>query len=367
MGTSREKLTVVVMGLMFCLGCSSYGANTIVSYYYYFYGPEDTLEVLDMSVIAPESRALAELERAMALLELGRYADSLDALRRADSIFEADAAAPSMSVSRHGNLPWRPEYHERVLASTVAMANSLALYDVQAAAAEADRALTLAAEIGCEACDFDFTRVLAALAYGGAGRFADGIEALAGVVVYGRGEDLVDELRRRLERGIGGVQPEGLAPPPVESERFVVAILLLGRGPYKDVDKLEVTTAETIRWCRYLPRDPQAVTWAAMELEDPAISVELTDVEDLAVKSLRDRADDVIVARGAGGGGKGYDLRHWASLPASLQLLVVNLPPGVDYADLVYYSPEGLEVDRETIELPSGWLGGPIFVTRRMP
>jgi len=367
MGTIRKRLIAVMAGLVFGLGCGTYGANTLVSHYYYFYGPDDTLELLDSSEIAPENRALADLEKAMVLLELGRYEESLVALGRADSLIDGGDEAPAASRSRGKHPPWLPEHHERVLASTLAMANSLALYDVQSAAAAADRALAFVAEIGCERCDFDFTRVLAALAYGGVGRFGDGIDALADVVIIGRGEDLIEELRRRLERGIAGVQPEGLAPPPVESERFVVAILLLGRGPYKDVDKLAVTSAETIRWCRYLPREPQAVTWAAMDIEEPAISVEFTDVEELAVASLRDRAEDVVAGRRAGGGGKGYDLRHWASLPASLQLLVVDLPPGDDHADLVYYSPDGFEIDRETIEVPGGWLGGPLFVTRRMP
>jgi hypothetical protein len=48
-------------------------------------------------------------------------------------------------------------------------------------------------------------------------------------------------------------------------------------------------------------------------------------------------------------------------------LLVVDVPPETDVVDLVYYSPEGFEIDRETLELPADWWGGPIYVTRRMP
>ena len=367
MGTNLQRLIPVVMGLMVCLGCSTYGANTVVSYYYYFYGPEETLDVLDASVIAPENRALANLERAVALLELGRYEESLAALERAEADLGAPGATAALSISQSKHGPWRPEVHERVLVSTIAMANSLALYDVQGAAAAADGALAEIAEIGCGSCDFAFTRVLAALAYGGAGRFGDGIEALADLVVIGRGEDLIAELRRRLETGVAGVQPAGLAPPPVESERFVVAILLLGRGPYKETDELDVSPTETIRWSRYLPRDPQAVGWAAMDLEDPAISVEFTDVEELAVAGLGFRAQRVIAGEDSSVDPDTHDLRHWASLPASLQLLVVDIPPETDVVDLVYYSPEGFEIDRETLELPADWWGGPIYVTRRMP
>lgn len=350
-----------------CVGCGTYGANTIVSHLYYFYGPEDTLEALDASEVGPENLALADLERAVALLELGRYEESLAALERADARLEADGSARSVTAPGSKRPPWRPEIHERVLVSTFAMADALALYDARGAAAAADDAMDEIAEIGCDSCAFDFTRVLAALAYGGAGRFADGTAALNGVAVTGRGAELVDEIRRRLELGVAGVQPAGLAPPPVDSERFVIAVLLLGRGPYKAPDKLVVNPDETIHWCRYLPRGPQAVSWAAMDLEEPAISVELTDVEELAEAGLELRAWRVIAGEEAPVEPGKTDLRHWTSLPASMQLLAVDLPPEVDFIDLAYYSPDGFEVDRETFEVPAEWSGGPIFVLRRMP
>ena len=61
------------------------------------------------------------------------------------------------------------------------------------------------------------------------------------------------------------------------------------------------------------------------------------------------------------------DLRHWSSLPASLQVVTLRFPDELDSVDLVYYSPDGFEVDREIIELPDTWIGGRLFVTRRMP
>ena len=109
------------------------------------------------------------------------------------------------------------------------------------------------------------------------------------------------------------------------------------------------------------------VTWASAEIEDPPISVELTDVEELAVASLRLRADRIVMAGGDGAGLKQSDLRHWESLPASLQILTVDVPIWMDSIDLVYYSPDGFEVDRENIQLPELWIGGPLFLTRRMP
>ncbi len=272
-------------------GCAT-NAVDYVGYAYYDYGPEATLELLDEGDIFPEDRALAEVERAVALLELGRYQESMSALSRAKVLLDSGRAYDPKSQ------PWRPEYHERVMLETMKIADALAMQDMENAAIQADGALAVVAEVDCEPCLFNFTRVLAAMAYGGAGRFDDGLDVVSGMEVEGRSEELVEALRLRLQQGIPGTQPEGMAPPPVEPERSLTVILLLGRGPYKDYDRLSITNSETIRWSRYLPRDPQVVTWASAEIEDPAISVELTDVEELAV-------DEPPSAGGSGRRGRG--------------------------------------------------------------
>jgi len=360
MTRNRTRLGAVLAAAVVLSGCVTNPVD-YVGYAYYFYGPDVTLELLDEGEIFPEDRALAEVERSVALLELGRYQESLSALSRAEALLGSGRAYDPKSP------PWLPEYHERVMMETVKIADALAMQDIAAASIGADGALAAIAEVDCVPCRFDFTRVLAAMAFGGAGRFDDGLSVLSWINAEGRSAEFVEALRQQLQRGIGGAQPEGLAPPPVEPERSLTMILLLGRGPYKDVDRLEITRSETIRWVRYLPRDPQAVTWAAAEIEDPVISVELTDVEELAVASLGLRADRIVMAGGAGAGPKPGDLRHWESLPASLQIITFEVPIWMDSVDLVYYSPDGLEVDRENIELPEFWTGGPIFMTRRMP
>ena len=360
------RLALVLTAAAAAAGCASSSVD-YVAFSYYFYGPEAALEILDEYETFPEDRVLAEVERAMALLELGRYAESSVALSRAVPQLVATTAGAPGGGSDGDSLPWRPEYHEQVLASTVQVANALALHDMEAAAAAADRAVSAMEEVECGSCRFTFTQVLAALAYEGAGRYADGRDLLAQTAVVGRGLELIEGLQRRLARGVAGDEPAGWAPSPVEAARTLEVVLLLGRGPYKDVDKLAVTESKNIHWCRYLPRDPQAVTWAALEIEDPVISVEFTVVEDLAVAALGERAERLVAARGAGTHSKAYDLRHWSSLPESLQLLHLDLPPFLDAVDLVYYSPEGYEVDRETIQWPEDWGGGRLFVIRRMP
>ena len=60
-------------------------------------------------------------------------------------------------------------------------------------------------------------------------------------------------------------------------------------------------------------------------------------------------------------------LRRWASLPASMQVIVAEIPDGVTETDLVYLSPDGEEVYAETILWPEFWTGGRIYVVRRLP
>ena len=357
---TRIRFLALAAASLSALGCAT-SAVDYVGFTYYIYGPEAALDLLDENEVFPEDRTLAEVERAVALLELGWYLESAAALTRAELLLKSGRSYDPKSP------PWRPEYHERVMMDTMKIADALAMQDMESAATWSDGAMAAVADVECDTCRFNFTRVLAAMAYEGAGRFGDGLEVLSEMVVIGRSEDLVETLRGRLVQGIPGAQPEGLAPPPVETERNLVVVLLLGRGPYKEADKLAVTESETIRWCRYLPRDPQAVTWAALDIEEPLISVELTDVEDLAVAALRQRAERVVANGGAGVDPKSRDLRHWASLPASLQVLTLQVPDALDTIDLVYYSPDGFEVDRETIELPESWTGGRLFVVRRMP
>jgi hypothetical protein len=353
-----------MVAVLCAMGCATSSVD-YVSLMYYFEGPEVALDAIQYIKVLPGDRSLIELERSMALLELGRYDASNSALDRAERFLDADEAAGWVSES--GLPPWRPEYHERVLIHTLRITNHLALQDVVAAADAADRALYAINRINCGACRFAFTRYIAAVAYDRAGRFRDGLVALRDTDVVGPGEKLISDLRGRLEHGVVSDQPAGFAPPPVGPERTLVVLLLLGRGPYKEADELALTESETIRWSSYLPRDPQEVTWAALEGGMPLVSVALTDVEDLAVASLRQRAERVIGDGGVGIDPTSRDLRHWGTLPASLQLLNVWLPPDAGRVDLVYFSPEGIEIDRETIELPEGWTDGPLFVARRMP
>ncbi|MEE4271298.1 MAG: hypothetical protein V2I67_06475 [Thermoanaerobaculales bacterium] len=332
---------------------------------YYGYGPEAALETAATFGSPEGERSLLELERAVALLELGRYRECLQALERARLRIEADVLPGG--DERRGPPPWRPALHEAVLIATMEMTAAFGMQDGNAAAAAADRAVAAMDATACAACSFNFTRVLAALAYAEVGRFDDGLAALSGVVVVGRGDDLVEELRRRLDAGPAGAEAEGLAPPPVEPRRSAVVALLLGMGPTKVGDELAVNSSSTVDWVEYLPRTPQTVSWAALELGEGRTSAVLTDVHDLAVVGLKATAERAVSDGGRSLDWDTGDLRHWASLPATMQMIVADIPQGEDGTDLVYYSRDGDEVYGETILWPVGWTGGRIFVVRRMP
>jgi hypothetical protein len=364
-GSAVRALAAAVV-LVGAAGCAITTVEQ-VDIVYYFYGPEAALDALDPGRADLGDPALVELERSIALLELGQYRDSAAAVERAGRILES---RPPAAGADGDEPPWQPELHERVLLHTVELADRLALQQAAAAAAAADRALAAVAAAGCDGCAFDFTRVLAAFAYEAAGRYRDGLAALTGVAesISGTGgDDPVGALRRRLERGAVAAEPEGLAPPPVEGGRSLAIILLLGRGPYKAPDRLELAPGRSIRWASYLPRDPQPVVGAVLELDVPVASIGLTDVEELAVASLAERAERVVGSGGAGVDPKSRDLRHWSSLPDTLQLLTADIPADLGSVDLVFLAPDGVEADRETLDLPEAWTGGRLFVVRRVP
>ena len=343
-------------------GCLSYGPASI-GLYYYVWGPDAALQAAEAAQTADHSRALVELERAVVLLELGRYGDSLEALARARAVLDE----PASSGVSGGPPPWRPAPYERVLIRTVEMADHLALQDAIAAAGAADSALEAVAGAPCGGCDYGFTRTLAAIAYAEVGRFDDGLAALAPLEPEGGAGELVTRLRQRLSAGVAAAEPSGLAPPPAPPSRALVAILLLGRGPDRVRGELEVGGGSALRWPRVIPRDPQAVAFASFEADEAVVSVELTDVEALAAASLGAAGEEAAASVGAGAAGGGLDLRHWSTLPASFQLLELQLGPDTEQVELVYWSPFGFAVDGELVDVPPDWPGGRLFLTRRMP
>lgn len=366
---NRHVLTTATIAWLLAglLGCATSTAE-YAGMVYYLYGPEGALDVIGSHSTPLDERVLVELERAMALLELGSYRRSNEALSAAALVDEGGVVSGLNPSSEKP--PWRPEAHEAVLMTTLRVVNFLALQDLVNAADAADRTVGRIDAVDCPGCEWLFSRVVAAIAYDGVGRWRDGLAVLEPVTATGDAGELVDALRAELLEGASGHQPAGLAPPPVATDRELVVMVLLGRGPFKERAKLQIGPDRSIRWCTYAPRGPQATGAAAVELPDdgaPVPSVALSDVESLAQASLEARAERVQAAGGGSDEGASGDRRHWASLPASLGIIRARVPSEVDRADLVILSPDGDEVDRETLVWPETWTGGRLFVVRRVP
>jgi hypothetical protein len=368
---------------------------------YYAEGPEKAIQTIDRGEFRSADRTLAALEKAVSLLELGDYAasaalldgcaDALDRARHDPGTALASVLANDEAGAYHA------EAFERVLVPTLALCDVLALQDLDAAAVEAERALAAVDTAPCPACRFAFTRYLAAIAFEEMGDRERALSTLAEAVA--ESPDL-PFLNAELERMAGDEECPAVDPEPEPASppgtRVLYVLLLLGRGPQKVPEGVAVPWSHEVVWPRYVPRLPEGVTGARLEVAGGPgrDSVPLSDVAALAERSLRARLGGLVakesvktVAQEAVvqslGDDYGWeaelfgrtlfalfdraDLRHWSTLPASCQVLRVPLPDDVAACDLVYLTPDGLEVDRETLDLPAAWQQGALFVTRRMP
>lgn len=365
-----DRTTAGLLGacalLLASLGCTTSTAE-FVGGIYYVYGPEDALDASRFFPVSADERALVELERAVALLELGEYSASDQALSRAGLVFEVESAVGPLAGSSRS--PWVPEAHEQVLMQTLRIVNNLALQELPDAAEAADRAVERIAGAQCRDCDWIFTRIVAALAYESVGRWSVGLTVLGGVRVEGPAGDVVDAIKIRLNEGATGRQPAGLAPPPVPTDRELTVLGLLGRGPTKAPTRLELDDGTKLRFAEYVPHEPRTMASVTIEGagDDPVASVELSNVEFLAARSLQTRTERVRARAAEGPVDGARELRHWSSLPASLQVASVEVPPDAESVDLVFLTPDGTEAVRETIDLAEEWTAGRVFVVRRMP
>lgn len=347
------------------LGAGCYSSQLLsVSQHYYFRGPEEALTVLDDADLGPAHRSLGELEKAVMLIELGRYAPALQLLDRATARLDA---TPDPWTVRNQADEYLGEHHERVMVRTLATATALALQDADGAADRAEGVIAEIERAGCEACDLDFARAVAALALEAAGRRDAAVLAVA--------PEAVERpfLASQVERLFYGPDPgDGFAPPPMAgppAERALVVILLLGATP----EKASVDMSDGGVWA---PWPVYAAIWPSLAVDamlecggHVSRAERLLDLETLAPVSLAARRDhERAVAAAAGGRSKGeLRLDGWSTLPAFGGLIRTALGPADTTCELVALSPTGDEVSRERIELPIQWRVGTVFVLRRIP
>ena len=330
---------------------------------YYAYGPETVVEVAATMPVPPEDRCLAAMELAMANLELGRYGSVDDAL--------APCAGPPADLEPD-RMFYGGEPHEIVWREVVRTSAALALQDGTAAAAAADRLVAEIEGSACGDCRFDFARWVAALGYQAGWRWRDSVRTLAdGYAADPVSDVLARELVQSWQRS--RVVP-GFAPPPagVDPARELVMILLLGMGP----DKTGTDQFDDGRFVRTAPgyeRIPGGTREAIARVDDrPWVrAAVLTDVDELAERALEARRELRGVETEFGSQWmlttSGMDLRHWGSLPAVGAGLRLPVPSAAERVTLRYLDEFGLELGRETFDVPSGWRQGPLYVVRRVP
>lgn len=378
---------VIALALAVAGGCASSQLDR-ASVRYYEVGPDHALELLSDEEIIGRDTALAAMERAVVLQELGRYEESNALLAEvAAAVGSGSWAQADGGVSLLVNdaaAGYRGEEFERIYVHTLAMTNFLALQDLEGAASAAESALAAVRDARCTACRFPFTRYLAAVSLEHAGQSDLAVEVLAEAVSE---SPSIAFLHTEMAR---------LGDSDMADERDLYVVLLLGRGPAKVENGVGVWPSHAVAWPRYVARPPSAVDHARVVAEGRVAerSVVLTDMEQLASASLRARlagliakesvktvAQEVLAHNIGEDHGWGVellartllaladraDLRHWSTLPASCQVLRVEVPPGVDAVELVYASPDGAAVQEEHLSLPETWDAGPLFVTRRVP
>ncbi|MCP4896005.1 MAG: hypothetical protein GY906_03440 [bacterium] len=371
-----------------------------VSERYYGEGPESALASVDPEEVRTQDQHLIEMERAIALLELGRYEESYDALyqlSQGDSSESGTAGdAVASMVINDAAADYELEYFEQVYLHTMAAVNALALQNVEIAAHELDLGLGLAESQPCEHCRYTFTRYLGAIVGEELG-YHDEAQAIIDDSVMERPNHAW--LRKEAARLRGAPPDSDNRAARLESrggKRVLYVLLLLGRGPVKIEQGVYVPPTHGVAWPEYVNRGPDTVVAAQIQINDrkPDVSVELNRVLDLAQASLSARKTGLIVKESAktaaqevvaaqveeeSSYGLGWlvrslfaaadraDLRHWASLPASCQVLRVELPDDILSCQLEYRGPAGQIIDQEVLDLPQEWAEGSLFVTRRMP
>ena len=378
-------------------GCAS-SALVETTGRYYAEGPETAIAAVEQGRFRPADSTLAALEKAVALLELGAYEESADLLRAAGLALAAARRDPgttlaSLAVNDEAGA-YRAEAFELVMVPTLTMAATLAVQDLPTAAAEAELALALIDRVGCPGCRFPFTRYLAAVAFDALADRSRALEVLAEAVAESPGDRFLEAELDRLAAEEECPADDEEAPATLGG-RTLYLLLLLGRGPAKVQDGVPVPWSHVVAWPRYVPRQPEGVTAARLELSGsaPVRSAELSDMLELADASLHARLAGLIGKEGAKTAVQELlltnlpdsespvelvgrmlfaladraDLRHWSTLPASCQVVRAEVPAELAACDLVYLTGDGREIDRETLPLPPDWTEGPLFVTRRMP
>lgn len=324
----------------------------------------------DDSEIPDRDRLLYFMAKGLILHDLGRYEDSSRELLAASRLMERQELI-SMSqetaslVTSDQITDYKGEYAERLWVHTYLMMNFLVQYQYDSALVEARQAMKLFKKYP-EALDQEvFTRALIALCFENVNLFNDAYieyKKLPGI----QNMPSAAPLMRRLAAlsGLGDeaetwrrMIPAGMtADPPHRFQPELVLFIGSGKGPVKIESNIVLPPSIRLAFPQYQPRDPGISRIQIQGVPSSQIMRFSTDLNAVAEASLNARAAQMTVKLGARAAIKeaisqavghknddavefivraalflmeNADVRCWETLPASLTLVRVPIPPQI--------------------------------------
>ncbi len=370
---------ITIVAVVVLVGCFTVEMNHAI-FSYYNDGPAAALQVYDWISVPPQDRPLIARERAIALLELGYYDEVITVLKPVAAEIEAHKEVGPASIRSDVGL-FLGEDFERVMVPVINVCASLALQDAGSAAEWGDRALALARDVNRDPARFPSAWVLSALAFEGSGRLGAAQTTLYDLFAAGDEESTLANVVEHLS-----------APDP--RHRSLVVVLLLGEGPHKSRGAISVGDGEDVSWPAYERRHDEGALIGELRIDDFK-RVRSFLVEDLWITAhscLAERSGRLIEAIEADSETKRdaekvsealavststgssivaafdepQEMLGWWSLPATVQVIRTVVGDDVEWCTLLVLDDDGAWLWNETIDLPSDWQDGPLFVVRRV-
>lgn len=353
--------------------------------------PESALAAVDQLKHSTRNALLALMERGLILHEMGQYKQSAETFIKAEKkLDELDQISVSEQAKTLVTSDWagiyRGEYSERLWIHTYQMMNYLLLADFETAAVEARMALKVLDEHEEALKDDLFTRALIALSFESAGKFND---------AYIEYRKLAERLpsKKLIARELywtalrAGLTQEAQTYRPLlttsimrtDPDQLGELIVFVAHGviPQKIAGNLIVAPDIRISFPQYPPVQIFKPRYHVLDLNKQAQFEEITTLlPDVARTSLNARAKTILAKEAARASAK-YNLAHqlkknnetagqllsiafflleeadtrsWSTLPATLSLLRIPLPPGQHAIRVEAGAAELIDLDDLTLE-----------------
>lgn len=386
----------VLLGLSLS-GCAGLGRLDQARKLYYNGQPDAALAALDSRSVGSRNRLLGRLDAGLIAHMDGQYARSRDAFFEAVAIIDQlDKVSVSEQTTALVVNDWatsyRGEYSERLWIHTFQMMNFLLLDDPQGAAVEARQALQLFEQYGQSLRDDWFTRTLIATSFAAAGQYDSAHIEYAKLIddlppAYGIGYQASLNALRAGRFDAAKRYAPGVSAAAARADGELVVFVSQGQMMRKVAGDLLVPPSTRLSFPFYPERIAGPVAVQASVDGRPAYSpsssgsgpgvrvdVVATELVNVARSSL-DARGKALAARQALRAGTKYqisraagrqnevlgaavtavmflleqaDTRSWETLPASLAMIRLALPPGRH--DLAFTVDDGRSLHQFSLE-----------------